>query len=267
MSLTDQYVAATLSRTPSSQRAEVEEDLRAAIADALEARLDAGEFAAEPQPASAAEKTVLSEMGDPELLAATYADRPLQLIGPRLYLQWKRLTVLLLSIVLPVIAALIPVGMWLGGEDFGSVIGTTIGGTLNVGVHLVFWVTLVFAVLDRQGARAEDWAEPWTVDNLSESDPDITWAETVVSVVVLAATAIFIVWQQVLPWTTNDAGEALPILNPDLWGFVLPALLVVIAIELVAVIVQQARGRWTMRDWRLGVVLNVAWVTLIAIPV
>lgn len=268
MTLTDRYIAATLSRTPASQRDEVEADLRAAIGDAVEARLDAGEFANDPAPASAAETAVLNDMGDPESLAATYADRPLQLIGPRLYLQWKRLTVLLLSIVLPIIAVLIPIGGWLGGQGLATIIGSTIGGTLTVGVHLVFWVTLVFAVLERTGTGTEEWEGPWTVDSLPDtSSTAIGWSETVISVVTLAATAVFIVWQQVMPWVTTADGEGLPLLNPDLWGFVLPALLVLIAIESVVVIVQQVRGRWTMADWAITVLLNVAWVTLIAIPV
>jgi hypothetical protein len=266
--LTDRYVAATLERTPANQRDEVEQDLRAAIADAIDARLDTAGDAPEPTTAAAVETDVLNEMGDPERLAATYADRRLTLIGPDLYLHWKRLTVLLLWIVLPIIAVLIPVGMWLGDEPVGAIIGSTIGGTITVGVHLVFWVTLVFAVLERAGSGPDDWATPWTVDRLKESpDVRVSGTETAIAIATLVITASLIVWQQLWPWVTTPAGEGLPLLNPDLWSFILPALLAVMAIEVVALVVRQARGHWTMRDWALTAVLDVVTVVLVAIPV
>ncbi|WP_084106688.1 hypothetical protein [Demequina sp. NBRC 110056] len=268
MSLTDLYVAATVSRTPVKQREEVEADLRAAIADAIDARLDAGDLADVPERASALETAVLNDLGDPDRLAADYADSPLMLIGPRLFLQWKRLTILLLWIVLPIVAALIPFGMWLGGEPVGAIIGSTIGGTLTVGVHLVFWVTLVFAVMERAGTEPEELSEPWTVERLKESpDVRVSGVETGFALATLAITAGLIVWQQMWPWATNAAGEGLPVLSPELWAFVLPGLLLVMAVEAVAVIVRQVRGRWTMGDWWLTVVLDVVTLVLVAIPV
>lgn len=46
-----------------------------------------------------AEREVLTDLGDPAVLAAGYVDRSPQLIGPRLYLTWSRLLKRLLSIV------------------------------------------------------------------------------------------------------------------------------------------------------------------------
>ncbi|WP_084039544.1 hypothetical protein [Demequina sp. NBRC 110053] len=268
MSLTDRYVAATLSRTPVKQRDEVEADLRAAIADAIDARLDAGALPDAPDRASALETAVLNEMGDPDRLAADYADRPLMLIGPRLFLQWRRLTILLLWIVLPIIAVLIPFGMWLGDESLGAIIGSTVGGTLTVGVHLVFWVTLVFAILERAGTPADELSEPWTVERLKESpDVRVSGVETAVALATLAIGAALIVWQQLWPWATTADGEVLPVLNPDLWTFVLPALLAVMAVEAVVVVARQVRGRWTMGDWWLTLALDVAALILVAVPV
>ncbi|MFV0632825.1 hypothetical protein [Demequina sp.] len=262
--LTDRYVTATLAKLPADQHADVEAQLREAIGDAIDAQLDTGAAA----DTASAETTVLNAMGDPERLAATYADRSLFLIGPELYLHWKRLTVLLLWIVLPIIAVLIPFGMWLGDEPWAQIVGTTIGGTLGVGVHLVFWVTLVFAVIQRAGSGPSEWSEPWTVERLKES-PDIrvSGVETGFALGTLAITAALIVWQQLWPWATNEAGEGLPVLNPDLWTWVLPGLLAVMAIEAVAVIVRQVRGRWTMGDWWLTLALDLATIVLIAVPV
>ncbi|MFD0597537.1 permease prefix domain 1-containing protein [Catellatospora coxensis] len=68
--LTDRYVDATLRRLPGRQRADIEKELRTAIADAVDDRVEAGD---EP---AAAEIEVLTGLGDPARLAAGYADRP-----------------------------------------------------------------------------------------------------------------------------------------------------------------------------------------------
>lgn len=270
MTLTDHYVVATLAHVPAKQRADVETDLRAAIADAIDARLASGDAKDPAHHDKDVEMAVLNEMGDPARLAANYAGHPLTLIGPQVYLAWKRLTTLLLWIVLPIVAVLVPIGMWLG-DDADTVfayVGTTVGATLTVGVHLVFWVTLVFAVMERSGTSAEEWSEPWSVARLEESaDVRVSGVETAVAVGALAVTAAFIIWQEVWPWATSSSGEGLPVINSDLWAFILPALLVVMAIEAIAAIARQVRGRWTVRDWWLTLALNVTTVSLLAVPV
>ena len=91
--LTERYISATIrSLTPEVQD-DVRAELQASIADAIDAKLEQGETP------SAAERAVLSELGDPGILAAGYADRPLHLIGPKYYLVWGRLLKLLLWIV------------------------------------------------------------------------------------------------------------------------------------------------------------------------
>ena len=92
--LTDRYVETILRNLPPHQRTDVEQELRASIADAVDDRLAAGTDPAE------AETAVIAELGDPERLAAGYADRPLYLIGPALFLDYRRvLTALLVAYV------------------------------------------------------------------------------------------------------------------------------------------------------------------------
>jgi hypothetical protein len=54
---------------PRDRRSDIERELRASIADAVDGRIDAG-----GEPADA-EVAVLTELGDPARLAAGYADR------------------------------------------------------------------------------------------------------------------------------------------------------------------------------------------------
>lgn len=257
MTLTDRYIAATIAHLPPDQRDEVKAELQASIADAVEAY---------PGDPASVEKSVLEDLGDPERLAATYSNRPLALIGPTLYLAWKRLLKLLLWIVVPIITVLAGVGSAFAGEDPATVLATAFGAGIGVGVNMTFAITLIFALLERYG-KDKDLADKWTVDDLTEPpQANVSGGETITSAVGILVGAAFIVWQHVSPWASTAQGEGLPILNPDLWAFVIPALLVVMAVELVTVIMRHARGRWTMRDWWATVVLNLATMALLLPP-
>src|SRR5699024_5151302 len=119
------YISATIRTLHPDTQEDVRAELTASIADAVEARLEQGE-----QP-GAAEREVLTDLGDPAVLAAGYADRPLHLLGPRYYLVWKRLLVLLLRIV-PA-CALVGVGLAqaLSGAESGTIIGEALGIALT----------------------------------------------------------------------------------------------------------------------------------------
>ena len=84
-SLVDRYVYTALRRVPEQQRADIDRELRASIEDAVDARVDAGEEH------DAAVTATLTELGDPDRLADSYAGRPGYLIGPALFTPWRRL--------------------------------------------------------------------------------------------------------------------------------------------------------------------------------
>ena len=81
--LTDRYLAATLRSVPGSSAA-----TRSPPSCAPRSRTWSRTGSAAAQDAAAAEREVLTELGDPDKLAARYADRRLQLIGPTYYLVW-----------------------------------------------------------------------------------------------------------------------------------------------------------------------------------
>ena len=117
-SLTDRYVDAAMRTVPEQQRQDLGAELRASIEDQIDGRVHNGEEH------SAAERAVLTELGDPDKLAAGYTDRPLWLIGPRYYLTWWRLTKLLWAIVPACAAFGVALGQTLAGEPFGAIVGT-----------------------------------------------------------------------------------------------------------------------------------------------
>lgn len=257
MTLTERYIAATIAHLPADQRDDVALELQASIADAVEAY---------PGDPASAEKTVLQDLGDPERLAATYANRPLALIGPRVYLSWKRLLTLLLWIVVPVITVLAGIGAAVDGREPISVVGNALAAGLGVGINMAVAITVIFALVERYG-KSSDTDEQWTVNDLTDvPQPNVSWSDTIFATVGLVVMGAFLVWQQVWPWTSAPDAQGLPIVNPELWSFVIPALLVVIVIEVGTVIARHVRGHWTVRDWIFSVVLNLASVALLLPP-
>ncbi len=149
-SLTDRYVLATVRGLDDEQRVEVERELRATIEDMIDGRLEAGS-ATRPE----AERAVLTELGDPVRLAAGYSGRPLHLIGPGVYPEWLRLVRVLLVVVVPIsVIGTLVARLFvedLATTNVGSLVGSSIALAFTVALHVVFWTTLVFVILERTG--------------------------------------------------------------------------------------------------------------------
>lgn len=236
--LTTRYIDAAITSLPQHMQADVEQELRALIADATDGRIDAGEGQ------GLAERAVLTELGDPAILAASYADRPLHLVGPKYYLTWLRLLKLLL-IIIPLCAGLgVALAQSLTGAGIGVIIGETIAVIISAIVHTAFWVTVVFVILERTGAET---GTTWSVDDLPEPEtPASSRVGLIASLVLLGVAAGALLWDRFigLAWIT---GERLSVLNPDLWPWWMAALFALIAAEALFAIALYVRGRWTMR--------------------
>ncbi|MFN8169437.1 MAG: permease prefix domain 1-containing protein [Candidatus Nanopelagicales bacterium] len=251
--LVDRYVSATARHVPEDQRPDVVEELRASIEDAVEARTAQG---ADPE---TAERDVLTSLGDPELLAAGLSGRSLHLIGPRLYVGWSRVLRAMLVVVVPIVAVVVAVVSAARGETVGSVIGSSVWTSLAVTVHLCFWVTLVFAVLERTGTPATSW----DLDQLPPDTPrTVRLAETAWTIAMLALLIVVVLGQRTWSWVTDAAGQPLPVLSPALWTWWMPALIVVVVATMVLQVVLQVRGRWTLGLAHANLVLQL----LLAIP-
>jgi hypothetical protein len=247
--LTDRYIWAVVRSLPEDQRAEVGRELRASIEDAIETRLEAGE------PARDAEVNALQELGDPSRLAGQYADRPAWLIGPKYYYDWMRLLKILFAIVLPItFVALFIIGFIAGGV--GQAFGNAFGVGISVAVHLAFWPTLLFALIERYGKGNE--IPNWTVDFLPQVPDDQKKAgstspigELIGSLIFLGFFAAAIIWQQFNSVFEDAAGNPIPVLDPALWSFWLPFTLVMVALEVLFAVALYAVRRWT---WPLAIV-------------
>ncbi|MEV4656263.1 permease prefix domain 1-containing protein [Micromonospora sp. NPDC049301] len=254
--LTDRYLAATLRSVPTQRRDEIATELRASIQDMIDDRTGGG------QDDATAERDVLTELGNPDLLAARYADRRLQLIGPTYYLVWLRLLKLLLSFIPALVGTIVAVVEAAGGKGFGAV-GTGLVTALEVAVQIAFWLTLVFALIERSQPTMD--LPDWTVDQLPDvpAHRDISLADTIASVAMLVLTIGYLPFQHYRSWVDDAAGDNLPILDPALWSFWLPLLIAVLLASVVFEIVKYRIGRWNWTLFGVKAVLSLAF----AVPV
>ncbi|MEU8080129.1 permease prefix domain 1-containing protein [Catellatospora citrea] len=210
--LTDRYVDATLRRLPGRQRADIEKELRTAIADAVDDRVEAG---GDP---AAAEIEVLTGLGDPSRLAAGYADRPLHLIGPALYHDYTRLLAVLLATVVPAVAAGVGLVRALRGEEALTLAGDALSAAFTAAVHIACWTTLAFAALDRLPRLRPGAARPWSVDTLpARPSRRARYAELATLTVVTALFCTFVLLTPVVSTRADAAGEPIGLLAPWLW--------------------------------------------------
>ncbi|TDE89468.1 hypothetical protein EXU48_20065 [Occultella glacieicola] len=255
--LTDRYLFAATRSVPEPQREELRREIAERIADATDARLQAGDDR------EAAEHAVLVELGDPDALAAAYSDRPLQLIGPAHYLLWRRLLKLLLAIVLPAAAFGYALAQMIDGASFGDIIGGLVVVLIMVTVHLAFWTTLVFAIIDRlSGGRS---VLEWTPDQLpalTEPPRNQMLVDYVANVVmVVIAAALILVGPRLVP--SPDGGESVPFLEPATWAWLSWYLLALLAVHLLFWTVLFRHGRWSYGF----VLVSLLLATATAVPV
>lgn len=255
--LTDRYVAATLRAVPAQRRTEIAAELRASIEDMIDGRTEAG------QERGTAEREVLTELGNPEQLAARYTDRPLQLIGPRYYLIWRRLLRLLLTFVPAIAGVVIGVAKATVDGEPDAAVGAGIAGALQVAVQTAFWITLVFAVAERLNPQPK--LPAWSVDQLPEAPKErqVTLVDSCAGIAFLLLAIAFLPWQHYQPWLSGD-GSRLPIIDPALWSFWLPALLAVLVAMAGLEVATYRAGRWTWPLVAVNAVLNLAFAVPVA---
>lgn len=257
-SMTDRYVAAVLTGVPRERRPEVEARLRDAIGRDVGARI------ADGQAADEAERAVLTRLGDPMRVAAGYSGRDLHLIGPAVYPDYIRLLRLLLVVVVPIVAVVVGAVTALSGVDLWQVLTAGIGTAFTVGVQVAFWVTVVFALIDRYGGRTRTDTGMWDLDDLPEPPSrGVSLGGTIASVAGLTLLAWFLIWQPGYQESFDPGGPSIPILDPALDAFWIPFLVTVVLASIVLEIAVYLRGRWTVPLAAVNTVLSLAF----AVPV
>lgn len=261
--LTERYLAAVLRGIPERQRADVDRELRSSIGDAVEDRVEAGEDRA------MAERTTLEALGDPARLAASYSGRPQYLIGPEMFPAYRSLVVMLVSVVVPIVAVVLTVLEIIDGASYinGLLAGTW--AAFATAIHMAFWVTLVFALIERTEALREARTEivgatrSWNVSMLpEESSGRISLGDTIGEIFTTLITIGGLLLLRDTSWFTASGG-GVQILDPALSEFWLPMLILVLLATAALQVVVHVVGRWTVPAAAINGLLTAAF----AVPV
>jgi hypothetical protein len=255
-SLVDRYVFTAVRRVPEGQRSEIDRELRASIEDAVESKMETGATRDEAVDAA------LRELGDPSGLADHYAGRRNYLIGPELYPGWRVLLKLLLATVLPIVVVVTVVVQLL--EDPSKAVGEGFSTLFSVGINLVFWVTLVFALIERAGLSDLPTAKlvsvrttrSWTPDDLPKYESRaMTLGQLATELSWLAVLIAALVLQQ---FTFTDQ----PLLDPAGWHLWWPSLIAAFLLRGAFYAVVYRQAAWT----RAAVAGNAVAALLWAVP-
>lgn len=255
-SLTERYIWAVVRALPRERRAEEERELRSLIEDTTEARTATG------QDPTAAERATLEELGDPVRLAGRLGERPDHLIGPALYPDLVKLLRVILGATIPFVLLGMLIADTLEGRALAPTIGQAIWTSFNAGVHIVFWTTLVFWVIERT-RRTPGPLAPWTLDDLPERIDLGTTDRRFTTGELLGAVGFQVIWVGALvaltrvPLFADEGGARVPLLAQDLWSPWLVVLLAIAAVETLVTVLTWRRGTWGWTAAGVNVAANV----------
>lgn len=258
MELIERYVYDVTRRLPQSQREDVAEELRATINDMLAAKLE------EKKPTKKQVIEVLKELGSPEKLACEYENTPQYLISPRWFrLYWKLLKQLIL-LVPPIVATIVSiVEVVETNRIFGS-IATGVSAGIGTAIQIAFWMTLVFAVLDRTGTSPEVESEEWSPETLPELPPkrQISIGDSVAGIVFILIVAGIVAYAAT--WPAWWAHVTAPVLDPELWGsWIMNGFLLLAVASLLLEGWKLKVGNWVIVLTITNVLIDVAWATFL----
>lgn len=164
--------------------------------------------------------------------------------------------------MLPVIAVAVLLGKLLSGGDAGAVIAAAIAALLGVAMHMFFWVTIIFAIIDRNPGTKEtppSW-DPATLPDTPQGG--VRLGDTLAAVLVAVLGAAYLPWQHFNSPLTGVDGQAVPTLNTELWPVWLPLLMAGLLATAVLEFLRYRAGGWSWRFVAINAVLELA----VAVP-
>lgn len=248
----DRYVFAVVEHLPEKERAEVERELRSNIYDMLS-----------DNPSEAEIEQVLQKMGSPAALAEEYRQNPRYLISPQVYNEYIRLLKLLVPIVgilTAIIGAATGAFEVLQGDNqsVNKIVQTIFQSGINSGVSGVLqtlvWTTIGFVIAERTGIFEKRKDAEWKLSDLApvtvEKLIPISDAVAELAVTILFG-GLLILWAlDILPSGSFISGTGIidePLFSDSFVFFLIPVLIVGIALTVIANIYKLLDRRWTNR--------------------
>lgn len=259
--LIELYIQEVTRRLPEQGREDIALELRSTIEDMLPDEYGEAEV-----------KEALMKLGNPAALAAQYRDQPQYLIGPHYYETYIQL----MKMVLP-IAAVIGVIVVFADQLFAytasvaqidwvdfmtDLIGGVISQAVSVMLQAAFWITLVFAILERSGVKestGEGWnrnPKGWTPEELYRIrnipvEKRIAKTKVFFDLLVTAiggciffnADRLIVVYES----GQNGLERLMPVFNQDVLLSYWPWVVLWLALDVTLSIYKWLAGQWTYR--------------------
>lgn len=240
MELIDRYIHAVTHRLPVDIQADVSDELRSVIDEALEEKGSRSKKAI---------KEVLTELGNPAILATQYSGTPQFIVGPRFYPIYLQVLKMVLGIGLPIVVA-ISIIVQLTGVPTSPIefILGAIGIIIGAAVQMLFWTTLVFFIVERSGASDTELRKNsgWTPDMLptsttkreipiSDGIADIVWYSLITVLPFIAQHLV----------GAHENGVVTPFFDSNVWTVGGPVLVVLGLLGVAKSILKLKLGQWT----------------------
>jgi len=266
MSLIDRYIAEVGRHLPEKDRSDIEAEIRSTLEDMVEERRHHATKSTDDEIIA----ETLEQLGDPQLLASKYTPLKRYLIGPGWYDVYLKTLQRVLLTVLPIFAAVTFIlTLTENPLDFINAVGEAVGGAFNVGLQILFWMTIVFVFLERSDEvpnmpKGAD-TRAWTVAQLPKlpKKRQIRVAETVLNIVSILFVLIWIA----LPFTLarlQGNPVSVPFLHPNLWNLWLPLFFVILGLTLILEVFKLKIGNWTPALMATNVILSLISIIYIA---
>ncbi|MDM5209138.1 hypothetical protein LG276_19480 [Cytobacillus kochii] len=251
----DVYIHEVTKRLPEKQRNDIALELKSSILDALPENYSLEDV-----------KAVLEDLGDPAEIAKNYRDAPSYLIGPDYYDLFMTTMKMILQLAIGFAVAFIVfegVITYLNSNQDWTYIFTVFGKgiwtVLSTAIQVVFWVAIVFIIMERTGVAPYEIAgtgEKWTPDDLKNITV-IPKKKGITKIDIFAAflwtaiwgTIYFFALDRVGIYTQNNQETGLtlltPIFNQELLLSFWPLVLIVILCELTLTVYKWVKRQWT----------------------
>lgn len=266
MRIIDLYIQEVTRRLPEKSREDIALELRSSIEDMLP-----DDYTEEDA------KAVLEKMGNPAILASGYLDRPMHLIGPRYFDIYMNL----LKLILPISAVISLISMvantiitYSGEQAVLNVllhsIGLGIWGILSTGIQVFFWLTVVFAIIERTDRKNSQTPltacfKEWTPDDLNNI-PYIPKEKTISKVEVFLGLLWTAIWASiyfnaasllgVYEKGSNGLEFVTPTFNQEVLLSYWPLVVTVIGLEIAVAAYKLLKGQWTSKIAILNTVMH-----------
>ncbi|MGE7909454.1 HAAS signaling domain-containing protein [Lysinibacillus xylanilyticus] len=267
MNLTEIYIQEVTRRLPEKNRKDIALELRSTIMDMLPDDYSEDDV-----------KDVLEKLGNPAALASGYRDKPMHLIGPRYF----DVYISLLKMIIPIAVVIALISMaaeyfiGFGGEEVVinavlTILGEGIWRVIEVGIHVFFWLTLVFVIIERKDKGKDQHPlsaslQKWTPEDLKNiiyipKKKAITKLEVFGYLMWTAIWATLYFYSNHLLGIYEGGGDGLefviPALNQDVLLRYWPIIIVVIALEIGLALYKLLKGQWTKKMASFNTILEL----------